>query len=136
MMHVSGTTGWIVGSKGFVLKTTDGGLTWNGAQNDSLGTLQSVYFRTATEGYIGSSSRKLYKTTDGGANWTRIMLTTVPDTGAVVRAIYFADASKGWILTTLSSATGVSSGPLMAVQRGPRSHRCRQQRHRHVLCSA
>ena len=96
-----------MGSKGLVLKTTDGGATWTGTTNDTLGTLTSVYLRTATEGYIGSSSRKLYKTTDGGATWNRILLNAfVADTGAVVRSVYFADASKGWILTTLSSTNG------------------------------
>jgi photosystem II stability/assembly factor-like uncharacterized protein len=104
--YVNATTGWIVGSDGIVLKTTDAGQTWNSAQTDSLGDLQSVYFRSVTDGYIGGSSRKLYKTTDGGTSWTRILLTTVPDTAAVVRAVHFADASEGWILTTLSSTNG------------------------------
>ncbi|MBP1655677.1 MAG: hemagluttinin repeat-containing protein [Bacteroidetes bacterium] len=103
---VNATTGWIVGSKGLVMKTTDAGQTWTGTPIDTLGTVQSVYFRSATEGYIGSSSRKLYKTTDGGANWSRILLTAVPDTGAEVRAVYFADASKGWIMASLSSTNG------------------------------
>lgn len=107
VFFINGTTGWIVGSDGYVLKTSDAGQTWNGTPDSSLGDLQTVYFRSATEGYIGGSSRKLYKTTDGGTNWVSVSLATAPDTTiAVVRAIYFADASKGWILTTLSSANG------------------------------
>ncbi len=107
VQFLSATTGWVVGSKGIVLKTTDGGATWNGATNDTLGTLSSVHFRSATDGYIGGSSRKLYTTTDGGSSWTRILLNAfVADTGAVVRSVYFSDASKGWILTTLSSTNG------------------------------
>ena len=105
--YVNATTGWAVGSKGVVLKTTDGGATWVSSANDTLGNLASVYFRTATEGYVGSSSRKLYKTTDGGATWSRLLLNaTLPDTGAVIRAVYFSDASKGWVLSTLSSTNG------------------------------
>ena len=105
--YVNATTAWAVGSKGVVLKTTDGGATWVSSANDTLGNLASVYFRTATEGYIGSSSRKLYKTTDGGATWSRLLLNaTLPDTGAVIRAVYFSDASKGWVLSTLSSTNG------------------------------
>lgn len=102
----SATTGWAVGSDGYVMKTTDAGLTWAWTKTDSLGDLQSVFFRSTTDGYIGGSSRKLYKTTDGGTSWTRILLTTVPDTGAAVRAIYFADATKGYILTSLSTTNG------------------------------
>lgn len=105
--YVNATTGWVVGSKGTIQKTTDAGKSWSTTADDTLGTLSSVYFRTPAEGYIGSSSRKLYKTTDGGATWTRILLSAfVADTGAVVRAVYFADASKGWILTSLSSTNG------------------------------
>ena len=105
--YVNATTAWAVGSKGVVLKTTDGGATWVSSANDTLGNLASVYFRTATEGYIGSSSRKLYKTTDGGTTWSRLVLNaTLPDTGAVLRARNFSDASKGWVLRTISSTNG------------------------------
>jgi photosystem II stability/assembly factor-like uncharacterized protein len=107
VQYLNATTAWTVGSKGTVLKSTDAGATWTGAAIDTLGTLTSVYFRTTTDGYIGSSSRKLYKTTNGGSTWTRILLNDfLADTGAVVRAVYFADASKGWILTSLNSANG------------------------------
>lgn len=42
-----------------------------------------------------------------GSTWSRLLLNaTLPDTGAVIRAVYFSDASKGWVLSTLSSTNG------------------------------
>lgn len=100
------TTGWAVGSKGTLMKTTDGGTTWSQSVIDSTVALQTVYFRTATAGYVGAASRKVLKTTNGGSSWSSSVVTTIPDTASTIRSIYFADSLKGWILASLSTTNG------------------------------
>jgi photosystem II stability/assembly factor-like uncharacterized protein len=115
VFFIDASTGWIVGGnsstsaplpKGIVLKSTDGGLNWTKYVLDSTGVASTVYFRTATEGYAGGGSRKFYKTTNGGTVWTKTEVTSIADTDATIRSVYFSDASKGWMLTSRSSANG------------------------------
>ena len=70
----SSTTGYIVGAG--VVKTYDGGLTWNLTSDFSAigGRLYDVHFSSATNGYaVGESwsgpSAELCKTTNSGATW-------------------------------------------------------------------
>ena len=73
---VSSQVAWASGTRGTVLRTTDGGHTW---QNRSVPNADSLQFRdveamSAQVAYVlsigaGSDSR-IYKTTDGGASWT------------------------------------------------------------------
>ncbi|MEO5642357.1 MAG: T9SS type A sorting domain-containing protein [Bacteroidia bacterium] len=91
-----GSTGWAVGSRadnvpwgsrGFIYKTTDGGLTWNTTSlplvigTDSVMTLKSVQFLSLNNGfavatcYSTNGASGIYygavlKTVDGGATWT------------------------------------------------------------------
>lgn len=64
----SNNIGYIVGSSG-VLKTTDGGNTWN-VLNNSFGiTPNKVKFSNDKLGYISGGLGTLFKTIDGGFNW-------------------------------------------------------------------
>ncbi|MFM8473343.1 MAG: WD40/YVTN/BNR-like repeat-containing protein [Candidatus Kapaibacterium sp.] len=74
---VDAKTGWIigasdVGSKGVVLKTTDGGLTWMRQESDSLGSYTSIHRVSRLELWIAGSNGALLHTTDGGSNWTPV----------------------------------------------------------------
>lgn len=72
------TVGYIVGNDSTILKTIDGGLTWeqlglNGI--DIIGPSDDFYdvdFVDADTGFITSSYSGLYKTVDGGQNWTQL----------------------------------------------------------------
>lgn len=67
-------TGWAVNSDGNILKTTDGGNSWN-VQHSSPGAyLRCVGFANANVGWVGtlSPARRLFHTVDGGANWARV----------------------------------------------------------------
>ncbi len=94
---VSSTTGWVVGADGLILKTTDGGESW--AQQivqDLYSYLTSVYFINADTGWVGGLiPGVLLKTTDGGSSW--VSATSGIDFGEDVNAMFFANASVGWI---------------------------------------
>ena len=90
--------GWIVGSSGTVLKTTDGGLTWE-APPDTLpvvATMYSIFFLDENVGFAGGFNDLLLKSTDGGLTWSEVTFESI---GGDVRGIYFADENTGWVLS-------------------------------------
>jgi photosystem II stability/assembly factor-like uncharacterized protein len=114
VFFINATTGWIVGSKGpaastynaIVMKSTDGGSNWTTTKIDSPRSAQTVFFLDQNRGYVGGTNRRFYKSTNGGAAWTGSVVTSIPDTAATVRAIYFADTLRGWLLASLSTTYG------------------------------
>ncbi|MEI6683924.1 MAG: YCF48-related protein [Bacteroidota bacterium] len=60
-----------VGDCGTILKTTDGGNTWNRMESGTQEGLNRVFFMDSSTGYaISNGSSGLYKTTDGGSTWS------------------------------------------------------------------
>jgi hypothetical protein len=58
-----------------VVKTTDGGATWQllpsiMAGGTAVGPAAAVAFPTAQYGYVADVSRRIFRTTDGGQTWT------------------------------------------------------------------
>ena len=100
------TTGWFVGSKGLMETTQDGGKTWTDVTTNIAEDLKSVFFLNATTGFIGSTT-KIYKTIDGGKTWTAISVTGAISSSAYIYDIYFADAQKGWVISSSSSAAKI-----------------------------
>ena len=71
---VTDNIGFIAGNK-VVLKTTNGGTTWNIVRENASITYTAVKFIDALNGYIGGNDQYysyLYQTTDGGITWTEI----------------------------------------------------------------
>lgn len=95
----SATVVWASGSGGTILRTTDGGTTW---QRTSAPTVDRLDFRdidavTEQVAYVlsignGPASR-IYKTTDGGATW--VLQFTNDDPDAFFDAMAFWDADHG-----------------------------------------
>ncbi|MFA6571947.1 MAG: YCF48-related protein [Bacteroidota bacterium] len=66
--------GWICGYNGIVIRTTDGGETWQGTKfstSNGLGQLESISFLNKLIGYV-SGEGKIFKSTDGGATFQDI----------------------------------------------------------------
>lgn len=62
----------VIGSNGTILKTTDGGTTWQQKTSGSNQYLQKIRFSNSNIGYIIGGQGTLLKTTDGGETWTSI----------------------------------------------------------------
>jgi len=62
----------VVGSNGTILKTTDGGTTWQQKTSGTNRYLQKIRFSNSNIGYIIGDQGTLLKTTDGGESWTSI----------------------------------------------------------------
>jgi len=100
--------GWVAGSSGTLLETTDGGTTWSKVSTTTRDTLRDVCFVDNHIGWL-VAERDVYKlktndearsyllhTDDGGLTWRAIYLEGF-DTNARLVRLMFTDASNGWV---------------------------------------
>jgi len=96
---VSATVAWASGAAGTVLRTTDGGTTWQrltvpGAEALDFRDIDATDARTAHVLSIGNGpASRIYQTTDAGVTWTERFANTDPK--AFFDAMTFADADHG-----------------------------------------
>ena len=78
-----------------ILKTTNGGTSWNPQTSGTWFHLHSVYFINNDIGWAAGGlptiAGLILKTTDGGSNWINQF-----DSNAALLSIYFIDNIKGW----------------------------------------
>lgn len=90
---------WASGANGTILRTTDGGATWQtlripGAEKLDFRDIDAVGERTAYALSIGSGElSRIYKTSDGGATWTEQFVNRDPQ--AFFDAMAFWDEHRG-----------------------------------------
>ncbi len=85
--------GFVIGSDGLVMRTTNAGQTWTLTTTEEV-LLQSIYFLNDTSGWIAGEQSTLMKTTDGGENWS--IFVELPDYAAI-QSIFFTDDQNGWL---------------------------------------
>jgi hypothetical protein len=89
---VDNLTGWVVGGRGTILKTTDGGANWNAQTSGTTEWLFSVHFIDNNIGWAVGYNGKILKTTNGGTNWN----SQTSGTTAELESVYFTDNNTGW----------------------------------------
>ena len=67
---VDTNTGWISGSGGLIIKSTDGGSTWSNQTSNTFQTLWALYFIDQNTGWVIGDGGIIKKTTNGGINWS------------------------------------------------------------------
>jgi photosystem II stability/assembly factor-like uncharacterized protein len=100
--------GWVAGSSGTLLETTDGGTTWNKVSMSTKDNLRDVCFVDDHIGWL-VAERDVYKlktndearayllrTDDGGLTWRSIYLNSFDVNARLVRMM-FADSANGWV---------------------------------------
>lgn len=88
--------GWACDNdSGFVVRTTNGGQTWQGTRVTATGYchLEYIQFLNTTTGYC-SGPCGVFKSTDGGASWAALNL-GVPD--SLVWGGWFKSTTEGWV---------------------------------------
>jgi photosystem II stability/assembly factor-like uncharacterized protein len=96
---VSADVAWVSGQRGTVLRTGDGGATWQNVSPAGAGALDirdidAIDARTAYALSIGNGDQsRIFKTTDAGLTW--ITQFTSPDADAFFDAMAFWDADNG-----------------------------------------
>jgi len=112
--------GWVAGSNGTLLTTTDGGATWKKLSTLTKDTLQDVYFADTEVGWLiatrdilklktNEPASYLLRTEDGGVNWRPVFLNSSEINTRLVRLV-FADAQHGWVFGETGTVFGTSDG--------------------------
>lgn len=125
LQFVSARVGWLATDgpviSSAMLKTTDGGETWQNLLYLQCTSYDpSFYFLDTAIGWVANftcanNATNLHRTTDGGTTWINYTFDSV----FIPRAIYFADKQHGWITgldSTLLHAT--SGGVVTSVDEG------------------
>lgn len=98
--------GWIVGSFGTIVKTTDGGKTFAPQNSGVTELLKSVFFLDANNGWIAGVDGIILSTTDGGKTWIRQQTNTVE----YIRDVVFVDAQNGFAGARMTSILSTTDG--------------------------
>jgi len=97
---------------GVLLRTTDGGATWQLAPTPPVGG--DITFTDATHGFMGPgpSGDELFQTSNAGQTWQRVTLPTpsaaLSTTASVVSLPTFTDAAHGTLLRTSNADQGTT----------------------------
>lgn len=95
---VDGRTVWASGTKGTVVRTTDGGATWavHAVAGAEAFDLRSIHALNARDAVVASTNGRIYRTNDGGATW--MLEYQASDTTVFLDAIDFWDGQHGMAL--------------------------------------
>jgi photosystem II stability/assembly factor-like uncharacterized protein len=99
--------GWVIGSKGTLLATSDGGNTWVSKSLPTPDVLRDIFFVDENNGWLvcevnvydlktkEQPRAYLMHTVDGGENWRRVDIKGVDVDARLVRAV-FSRGGRGW----------------------------------------
>lgn len=106
---VDSNTGWMVGTDGFISKTSNHGLDWVEQNSGTSLTLRSVQFIDHNTGWICGENGIILKSTNGGQSWIQL----VSGTNALLTDLIFLSQEVGYVVgfneTILKTTNGGSS---------------------------
>jgi photosystem II stability/assembly factor-like uncharacterized protein len=97
-------TGFI-GSIGFILKTTDGGLSWDNIPVD-ISWVNDIFFTDQLTGFVSGPEGKILRTTDSGNSWS--LIAQIPDTE--IYSIFFTSQLTGFATVQAGSLYKTTDG--------------------------
>ena len=103
--------GWnnhTMGVGGTMIKTVNGGSTWDTLNIGTTNGLTSVYFTDSDTGYAAGVAGTIIKTTNGGATWT----TLSSGTSSWLTSIYFTHPDTGYAAGTGGTIIKTTDGGL------------------------
>ena len=100
LSFVDSLTGWAAGEAGTIIRTTDGGDSWE-VQNSTVQTfIMDIFFVDENLGWaltlkdVFPFNSVILKTTNGGDEWTAA---NFPDSSKLIRTIFFFDSLNGFV---------------------------------------
>lgn len=66
IQFINAQKGWIIGQGGTLMRTTDGGNTWDYRNLQEMTWIYSLHFLNENTGYIAGTNGKIMKTVDSG----------------------------------------------------------------------
>lgn len=99
--------GTAVGDWGTIIRTSDGGETWEEQSSGVATHLRGVYFSDANTGTTVGLTGRILRTTNGGQDWVN------QSTGifnVIFNDVYFFDVNNGWVVGTGGNIHYTSDG--------------------------
>ena len=94
VFFINNNIGWIVGSDGYIVKTTNGGLNWVQQNGGTNYYLTRVRFVDENNGWVVGESGIILKTTNGGDTWIDQNIGTAGN----LLDVKFISNTTGWIV--------------------------------------
>ena len=110
---INPNTGYVCGTSGKILKTTNGGINWNLFQQNQAFGLNDIRFTEDLTGYC-CGSMGIIKTTNAGENWYNVFPTTTVAKLAFAGNLIFAAANTGVFKSTDSGGNWMNINPVSA----------------------
>lgn len=117
VFFTSAQKGWAVGIGGpgnpGMIKTTNGGESWETVTLESLVGFSSVHFHDSLHGYLCGNSGEMYTTKNGGLNWHKQYRVT----HNAINAIWATDSLRCWMAGQNGSILFTAQGGDIITQR-------------------
>lgn len=111
--------GWAIGSNGYLLHTTDGGVTWSRGQQVGAvvdrASAMAIQFVSAAQGWLVHSG-SLLATRDAGLSWS---LVPMPGNPRALVSMHFVDVQRGWVVSDSGNVYATVDGGRAWVAQGP-----------------
>jgi photosystem II stability/assembly factor-like uncharacterized protein len=86
--------GWVVGERGYLMHTTDGGAHWVAKNIEGHPGFTCSFWLNDLTGWAAGRDARLIKTTDGGNNWQDVQILAPVQN---IYDIFFLNDSLGWV---------------------------------------
>lgn len=102
---VDSRAGWVVGDKGTILATTNGGDRWEPQQSSVVDHLRDVHFVSHDVGWAVGYNGTILTTRNGGSKWTVQRATT-----RRLFSVHFENERVGWIVGEAGTILATTNG--------------------------
>lgn len=103
--------GYISGTNGILIKTTDAGNSWTNCTTGTSYPLTNLTFTSAQIGYAGTNYGYLYRTTNAGNSWSALTTSSSNYTYCINDTTLYLVGSSGSILKTINAGLTWTSTP-------------------------
>jgi photosystem II stability/assembly factor-like uncharacterized protein len=108
IIFIDENNGWASGDCGTIIRTYDGGYTWETQFNKRCVSFPSICFTDQLFGWVLGVQDTIFRSTDGGDNWEAF--STGLFWNIEITDIYFTDTDLGWAVGDLSTIIHTSDG--------------------------
>lgn len=94
VFFIDDDNGWIVGSEGLIIKTTNAGVDWIPQNSNTTNDLKAVKFVDLNNGWVVGEDGLIIKSTNGGVDWIIQNSFTTEE----LNSLDFFDDNIGWVV--------------------------------------
>lgn len=99
LTFVNENYGWVCGQSGSILRTSDGGLTWETQNSGTIFHLNDIKFYDQNTGFVTGFGKTLLRTTNGGSTWENSL---APSAYPTMHALYIKNANEVYVTADFS----------------------------------